>query len=155
MNYLLSINRFYIVVFASTFFLFFLVFISFKYFEISEKDISTGDEIISKADITEPKFAINGSTQKIIITAKEGNFIGNNKVLLKQNVKFESNKFVIETNDVIFDRESQTAVSHTRSKFNSQNTQILAEGFDIYDNGDKIKFFGKARIILEWNLYYL
>ena len=69
--------------------------------------------------------------------------------MLKQNVKFESNKFVIETNDVVFDRESQTAVSHTRSKFNSQNTQILAEGFDIYDNGDKIKFFGKARIILE------
>ena len=72
---------------------------------------------------------------------------------MKTNVKFQSNKFIIETNNVIFDRKNQTAISHTASKFNSENTEILSEGFDIYDNGSKIKFFGNAKIILEWSTY--
>tara|TARA_Y200000002_G_scaffold112280_1_gene91908 strand:- start:2111 stop:2491 length:381 start_codon:yes stop_codon:yes gene_type:complete len=125
----------------------FLIF--FKYYNSSNKSKSLENDIISKADITEPKFAINGSNQKIVVTAKEGNFVGSNKVLLKTNVKFQSNKFIIETNNVIFDRKNQTAISHTASKFNSENTEILSEGFDIYDNGSKIKFFGNAKIILE------
>ena len=125
----------------------FLIF--FKYYNSSNKSKSLENDIISKADITEPKFAINGSNQNIVVTAKEGNFVGSNKVLLKTNVKFQSNKFIIETNNVIFDRKNQTAISHTASKFNSENTEILSEGFDIYDNGSKIKFFGNAKIILE------
>ena len=116
---------------------------------ISNKTKYTENDIISKADITEPKFAINGSNQDIVVTAKEGNFVGSNKILLKKNVKFQSSKFIIKTNNVIFDRKNQSAISYTASKFNSENTEILSEGFDIYDNGSKIKFFGNATIILE------
>ncbi len=149
MNYLLSINKSYILLISFLFFIIFLLFIFLKYYNVSYKDKLIQNNIISKADITEPKFAINGSNQDIVVTAKEGNFVGSNKVLLKRDVKFQSSKFIIETNNVIFDRKNQTAVSYASSKFNSENTEILSEGFDIHDNGNKIKFFGKATIILE------
>ena len=149
MNYLLSINKSYILLISFLLFVIFLFFIFFKYYNISNKTKSIENDIISKADITEPKFAINGFNQNIIVTAKEGNFVGSNKILLKRNVKFKSSKFIIKTNNVIFDRKNQTAISYTASKFNSENTEILSEGFDIYDNGSKIKFFGNATIILE------
>ena len=130
-------------------FIIFLFFIFFKYYNNSSKIGSKENNIISKADITEPKFTINGSNQNIVVTANEGNFVGSNKILLKKNVIFQSSKFIIETNNVIFDRKNQTAISYTASKFNSENTEILSEGFDIYDNGSKIIFFGNATIILE------
>ena len=149
MNYLLSINKSYILLISILLFIIFLFFIFFKYYNNSSKIESKENNIISKADITEPKFTINGSNQNIVVTANEGNFVGSNKILLKTNVKFQSNKFIIETNNVIFDRKNQTAISYTASKFNSENTEILSEGFDIYDNGSKIIFFGNATIILE------
>ena len=149
MNYLLSINKSYILLISFLFSIIFLFFIFFKNYNISGKIKSKENNIISKADITEPKFTINGSNQNIVVTANEGNFVGSNKILLKRNVKFQSNKFIIETNNVIFDRKNQTAISYTASKFNSENTEILSEGFDIYENGSKIKFFGNATIILE------
>ena len=149
MNYLLSINKSYILLISFLLFIIFLFFISFKYYNILGKIKSEENNIISKADITEPKFTINGSNQNIVVTANEGNFVGSNKILLKKNVIFQSSKFIIETNNVIFDRKNQTAISYTASKFNSENTEILSEGFDIYENGSKIKFFGNATIILE------
>ncbi len=130
-------------------FFIFLFFVSLKFFSRFEEVEIVKNEIVSKVDITEPKFAINGSDQKIIVTAKEGNFIGSNKILLTKDVKFESVKFKIETNNVIFDRENQTAISKTKSKFNAEKMEILSEGFDIYDKGNKINFFGNAKIILE------
>tara|TARA_B100001057_G_scaffold447716_1_gene487435 strand:+ start:101 stop:550 length:450 start_codon:yes stop_codon:yes gene_type:complete len=149
LNYLLSINKSYILLISFLCFVTFLLFIFLKFYNVSFKDKFIENDIISKADITEPKFAINGSNQNIVVTAREGNFVSSNKVLLKRDVKFKSSKFILETNKVIFDRKNQTAVSHTASKFNSENTEILSEGFDIYDNGSRIKFFGKATIILE------
>ncbi len=153
MNYLLSVNKIYLLIISFLLFFTFLIFISLKYFKYFDETKIVDSEIISKVDITEPKFAINGSTQKIVVTAKEGNFVGTNKVLLNKDVKFQSKKFIIRTSNVIFDRENQTAISNTNSKFSAKNTEILAEGFDIYDNGDKIKFFGNATIILEWRNY--
>jgi len=88
-----------------------------------------------------------------MVTADEGNFLGNNQVLLKKNVKFQSNSFSIETDNVLFDRNKQTASSKTNSIFRSKNTKILSEGFNIYDNGKKIKFIGNAIVILKWNFY--
>ncbi len=100
------------------------------------------------ADISEPKFAINNETKKIYITANEGNFLNNNEILLKDNVKFKSNDFSIETQNVVFDRNKQTAESNTKSIFKSKNTTISSDGFNINDNGNKIIFYGKSFIIL-------
>ena len=67
---------------------------NFKFADIEEK--------LSDVDITEPKFAIKSASRKIYITAKEGNFLNKNEILLNQNVKFKSNDFSIETQKVVF-----------------------------------------------------
>ena len=69
--------------------------------------------------------------------------------MLKDNVRFKSNNFSIETDRVIFDRNDQTAKSKTKSVFKSKNTTISSEGFNIYDKGNKIIFHGSSFIILK------
>ena len=64
------------------------------------------DMKLSNVDISEPKFSINNSSKKIYITAKEGNFINKDEIILKKNVKFRSNEFSIETENVIFNRKN-------------------------------------------------
>tara|TARA_B100000674_G_C37217268_1_gene635340 strand:- start:99 stop:413 length:315 start_codon:yes stop_codon:yes gene_type:complete len=104
---------------------------------------------LANVDISEPKFAINNSSKKIYITAKEGNFLNKDKILLKENVKFQSHDFSIETETVIFDRNKQTAESKTKSLFKSKNSTILSDGFDIHDRGNKIIFYGNSFIVLK------
>ena len=104
---------------------------------------------MSNVDIEEPRFAINNDEKKINITASEGNFLNKDEILLRENVKFKSNDFIIETENVIFDRKKETARSKTKSKFKSKNTTILSDGFNIYDQGNKITFYGKSFIVLK------
>ena len=104
---------------------------------------------MSNVDIEEPRFAINNDEKKINITASEGNFLNKDEILLRENVKFKSNDFIIETENVIFDRKKETAKSKTRSLFKSKNTTILSDGFNIYDQGNKITFYGKSFIVLK------
>ena len=129
--------------------LFFTIFIFFKQNNINSKSTDENPSRISNADISEPKFSINNDSQKIYITAKEGNFINKNEILLKKDVKVKSNDFSIETEKVIFDRKAQTAESKSFSKFNSEKTEISSEGFNIYDNGNKINFNGNSVIIIK------
>ncbi len=124
----------------------------FKYFAV-ERSSFQNNLVVSNIDITEPRFAINSPSQKIYVSAKEGNFIGENKILLQKNVKFSSNDFSIESDNVTFDRKKQTAHSENKSIFKSKNTTISSEGFDIYDNGNNIKFYGHSTVILKWNIY--
>ena len=129
--------------------LFFTIFIFFKQNNINSKSTDEIPSRISNADISEPKFSINNDSQKIYITAKEGNFINKNEILLKKDVKFKSNDFSIETEKVIFDRNNQTAKSKTRSLFKSKNTSITSDGFDINEMGNKIVFYGNSFVILK------
>ena len=112
-------------------------------------ELSNTQNYLSDADISEPKFAINNESKKIYITAKEGNFLNKDEILLKNNVRFKSNDFSIETENVIFNRNEQTAESKTRSLFKSKNTYISSDGFNIYDKGNKIIFYGNSNIILK------
>ena len=104
---------------------------------------------MSNVDIEKPRFAINNDEKKINITANEGNFLNKDEILLRENVKFKSNDFIIETENVIFDRKKETAKSKTKSMFKSKNTTILSDGFNIYDRGNKITFYGKSFIVLK------
>tara|TARA_B100001057_G_scaffold273914_1_gene274213 strand:- start:320 stop:634 length:315 start_codon:yes stop_codon:yes gene_type:complete len=104
---------------------------------------------LSNVDISEPKFAINNKSKKIYVTAKEGNFLNKDEILLNKNVRFKSIDFSIETERVVFNRDKQTAKSKTKSLFKSKNTTISSEGFDIYDKGNKIIFYGNSFIILK------
>ena len=104
---------------------------------------------VTDADIVEPRFSINGGYQKIQVTAKEGNFIDDDNILLKKNVKFKSDNFSLKSNKVMFNKKNLTAHSKMNSIFESKNIKILSKGFDIYENGNQINFIGKAKIILE------
>ncbi len=99
-------------------------------------------------DIIDPKFTINNKKEKISISANEGNFIDENKILLKNNVTFKSKKFQIESSEVFFDKLQETAFSNKNSKFVSNNTIINSKGFEIKNKGDTIQFNGKTKITL-------
>tara|TARA_B100000674_G_scaffold67488_1_gene46564 strand:- start:243 stop:614 length:372 start_codon:yes stop_codon:yes gene_type:complete len=120
-----------------------------KQFSFKNVEIGIEKTVLSNVDISEPKFTINNKTKKIYITAKEGNFLNKDEIQLIKNVKFDSNDFSIETEKVIFNRNDQTAKSNSRSLFKSKNSTISSEGFDIYDKGNKIVFYGNSFIVLK------
>ena len=127
----------------------FLIFIFIKQISTNNEKLKNIRTNSTNVDISQPKFAINNETKKIYITAEEGNFLNKNEILLKENVRFKSNDFSIETENVVFDRNNQTAHSETKSLFKSENTMISSDGFDIHEKGNKIIFYGNAYIILK------
>ncbi len=149
MNFFLYINRNIIFFFTLFLTIVFLVIVFSKQFYLNNIDVSIIEKNLPNADISEPKFAINNKSKKIYITAKEGNFLSKDEILLKDNVRFKSNEFTIETEKVIFNRNNQTAQSETKSIFKSKNTIISSDGFNIYDKGNKIIFFGNSQVVLK------
>ena len=150
MNFFLHINRKLIFFFGLIIFFLFITFILLKQINLTNNEIKNFETNFSNADISQPKFSINNKSKKIHITAKEGNFLNKDEILLKQNVIFKSNDFSIKTEKVIFNRSEQTAHSKTKSLFTAKNTEIYSDGFDINDKGNKIIFYGKSFVILKW-----
>jgi len=149
LNYLLSLKKKYLLLIISLLISISLIVLIYKAIQkniIQNEDISIN---LNGSDITNPRFTINSKNQKISITANQGNFINNEEILLKNNVVFESNKFTIFSDDVIFNKTNQTASSQQKSKFVSNNTSILSDGFEIVEEGNKIKFNGKTTIKLK------
>ena len=149
MNFFLHINRRLILFVGTIIILSFILIIFSKQLNLMKIDLENSELILSNADISEPKFAINNDSKKIFVTAKQGNFLNEDKILLKENVRFRSNDFSIETESVIFDRNNQTAQSKSKSLFKSKNTTISSDGFNIYDKGNRIIFHGNSFIVLK------
>ena len=101
------------------------------------------------SDISEPKFSINSKEQRISVTAKEGNFLTEDEIVLEKNVIFKSNKFKIYTDNVVFNKKTFIASSQDESKFISKNTSIDSAGFEIIENGSIINFKGKTKLVLK------
>ena len=121
-----------------------VIFFSYTFIN-NEKSFSIITEFPnSKSDIVKPKFSISGKNSEIFITAKNGNFINEEKILLENNVKFKSKEFQLISDNVIFDRKNLIASSKNKSKFSSKNTSIISAGFDITDNGNIINFKGQT-----------
>ena len=117
---------------------------------MSKKNIFIESKLeLSNVDISKPKFSINNDSQKIFITAEEGNFISSDEIMLKKNVTFKSNNFSIEAENVIFNRSMQTAYSNDKSYFKTNNVIIKSNGFDISDQGNRIIFYGKSTVLLK------
>ena len=144
MNFLLSINKRQLFIFIT--FLVILILIVFALSFISnEKSIPKITDITTnKSDIVKPKFSISGQKSEIFITAKNGNFISAEKILLEDNVKFKSKEFQLISDNVIFDRKNFIATSENKSEFSSKNTSIISAGFDITENGNIINFKGQT-----------
>ena len=130
------------------FFIIAVIFV-FQYIQLGKNNVAIINSSTSSADITKPKFTLNGNNQEIAITAKEGDFISVDEILLKKNVVFQSNKFKIFTDKVIFNKKKLIATSSEKSKFISKNTSIVSNGFDIVDNGNIINFKGKTKLTLK------
>jgi len=118
--------------------------------------INTTDKTIESQkspnfDIINPSFTINNEEEKIVIKAKRGNFLKDNKILLEKDVIFKSPRFTLSTNSVIYNRENQSAQSSHKSKFNSDGTIIISEGFEIINNGNVILFNGNTNLIINNN----
>ena len=149
MNFFLHINRNFIILLGALAVIFFILIVFYEQTNLNSFRFEEKTNNLSDADIAEPKFAINNETKKIYITASEGNFLNKDEVLLRNNVRFKSNNFSIETDKVVFNRNQQTAQSKTRSLFKSENITISSDGFNIDDKGNKIIFHGNSYIILK------
>ena len=144
MNFLLTINKTQLIIFTS-FLVFLILFIFIFIFVNNEKSITKITDITTnKSDIIKPKFSISGKKSEIFITAKNGNFLSEGKILLENNVKFKSKEFQLISDNVIFDRKNFIATSEKKSKFTSKNTSIISAGFDITENGNIINFKGQT-----------
>ena len=150
MNLLLSIDKKKLFFFISFLIIIIIIFFSYSFIN-NEKSFPILAELsTSKSDIVKPKFSISGQNSKIFITAKSGNFINEEKILLENNVKFKSKEFQLISDNVIFDRKNLIASSKNKSKFSSKNTSIISAGFDITDNGNIINFKGQTVLKIKW-----
>ena len=149
MNFLLSLNKKTVLILSVVFITLVFLGFFFKYFQLTLKNNDFLEISSSEYDIIKPKFSINSESQKIAVTAKEGNFISENKILLKKDVIFKSKKFKIMSDHVIFNKQDLTASSTQKSKFISKKTSIVSNGFEIFDNGNKINFNGKTILIIK------
>ena len=138
MNRLLQINKkllFFILI--GTILIFTLTIISNDTYISSEDTIHKPER--PSFDIINPSFTINNK-QKISVKAERGNFLSDQKILLEKNVVFKSSDFQLQTNRAMFNKSDQTARSKEPSKFQSENTIIVSEGFEITENGNVIFF---------------
>ena len=148
MNYFFTFKGKLVLIFILLLVVFSFFFILNK--NISPKNIANYNKIENKSnnDILNPMFTLSNKKKTIKVTAKEGNFISKNLIILKNNVLFNSDKFSISSNEVIFDNKNQTAKSIKKSEFLSKNTKITSQGFIITDKGNKIEFNGKTKLLI-------
>ena len=149
MNFLLSLNKKIFLILSFIFIIFILSFVLLNFIETTnnfQKKIVINEKT---SDISEPKFSINSKEQKISVTAKEGNFLTEDEIVLEKNVIFKSKKFKIYSDNVVFNKKTLVASSQDKSKFISNNTSIDSYGFDIIDNGNIINFKGKTKLVLK------
>ena len=148
MNLLLQINKKIILLIICILTILFISILFFKIDKTDDKKFAFDIDQKTSYDILKPKFIINNLNEIINISANEGNFINENEVLLQNDVLFESDKFKIFSNNVLFDKTNQTANSKSDSTFVSKKTKIKSKGFNIIDQGNIIEFKGKTYLIL-------
>ncbi len=148
MNFLLSLNKKYFLFLIII--IIFLIFILFLITYIKSSSIVSNKITVNQkgADITNPKFSINSDKQRISVTAKEGNFLTEDEIILENNVIFKSKKFKIFSDNVVFNKKKLIASSKNKSKFFAKNASIDSNGFDIIENGNIINFKGKTKLTL-------
>ena len=116
------------------------------------ESIKKNDDIqllsLDSSDLIKPKFSINRKKENITVSANEGNFLTNDKILLNKDVQFKTENFKITSNKATFNKKDQTASSDTFTEFQSEGTNISSQGFNITNSGNTISFTGKTKITL-------
>ena len=149
MNNFLKINKKILILFLIFVSAIFCISVFLNKIKITNFEKNNQIKIVdNQFDIINPSFTINNDKEKISVKAKKGNFIDNNIISLEKNVSFISERFEIFSDQVLFNRKEQTAISKSSSKFFSKGTEINSEGFSIIDKGNIILFNGKTSLIL-------
>ena len=149
MNNFLKINKKILILFLIFISAIFCISVFLNKIKITNFEKNNQIKIVdNQFDIINPSFTINNDKEKISVKAKKGNFIDNNIISLEKNVSFISERFEIFSDQVLFNRKEQTAISKSSSKFFSKGTEINSEGFSIIDKGNIILFNGKTSLIL-------
>ena len=149
MNNFLKINKKILILFLILVSAIFCISVFLNKTKITNFEKNNQIKIVdNQFDIINPSFTINNDKEKISVKAKKGNFIDNNIISLEKNVSFISERFEIFSDQVLFNRKEQTAISKSSSKFFSKGTEINSEGFSIIDKGNIILFNGKTSLIL-------
>ena len=148
MNKLLQVNKKLLLFLLLVIIIIFIVTIL-----LNKTDISLNQTVKKKStgpnfDIINPSFTINNK-QKISVKAEKGNFISDQKILLENNVMFKSSKFKIQTNKAIYNKLNQEVNSNELTRFQSEGTMIISEGFEITENGNIIFFNGRTKLNLD------
>ena len=154
LNFFLYINRNFVFLIGVTILLLFIITVFFKQINQINTTVGISEKNTTDADISKPRFAISNDSKKIYISANKGNFINRDEILLRDDVRFKSNEFSIITEKVIFNRDKETAQSDSKSLFKSKNAEISSDGFNIYDKGNKIIFYGNSYILLKWKISF-
>ena len=144
MNFLLTINKKQLFIFIILLIILIIIVFALSFINNEKSITKITDITANKSDIVRPKFSISGKNSEIFITAKNGNFLSEGKILLENNVEFKSKEFQLVSDNVIFDRKNLIATSQKKSKFSSKNTSIISAGFDITENGNIINFKGQT-----------
>ena len=100
-----------------------------------------------EADIINPKFVKEKSNKDYLkVIANKASFLSESKMFLEGDVKYKSNKFILESDKVDFDQINFNASSHEKTIFLSDKIQIDSEGFKVTEKGNIISFLGKSRL---------
>ena len=83
------------------------------------------------------------------VIAKKASFLSKDKMFLEGNVKYSSEKFILESDMVNFNKMSFNASSNEKTLFKSEKVFIAAEGFEVKDKGNIISFIGKSHIEIQ------
>lgn len=147
MNFLFKIKQQLLV----TIFIFLTLILSFfLYFQFNiKKPIETID-YKAEADIVNPRFIKEKSKDNSLeVIAKKASFLSKDKMFLEGNVKYSSEKFILESDMVNFNKMSFNASSNEKTLFKSEKVFIAAEGFEVKDKGNIISFIGKSHIEIQ------
>ena len=147
MNILFKINPKLLI---SILFVIFIILFYFLYIQFSIKDTQQQIDYGKSADIVNPKFVKQkNNKEQIEVIAKKASFLSETKMFLEGNVKYQSDEFTLESDNVSFDQISFDAISNDNTIFKSEKINITSEGFQILQKGTKITFSGKSRIEIQ------
>ena len=100
-----------------------------------------------EGDIINPKFIKEKSNKDFLkVIANKASFVSQNEMYLEGNVRYTSNKFILESDKVNFDQLNFNASSEEKTLFISDNISIVSEGFKVEDKGNIISFKGKSKL---------
>ena len=104
-------------------------------------------------NLEKPTGEIDSGNQKFYLEGDEGIFNKEiQQLYVKGNVKLnDENNMEFNTSEIYFDFKKEILLGEKKVEGKKENSYIVSEGFRILENGEKIFFTGKTKLILANN----